>query len=384
RERERVHVGEAMWRGGPPTVYLFGFAEVMAALRDDRLRREGWRLLAEAETTPQPAPDTFGSLTQNWMLFRDPPDHTRLRQLANTAFTPKRVAARRPAIAALAEQLRDKMIDSGAPADLIASFAFPLPVLVIADVLGVPEEDRDRFREWSSVFAAAIDVELTELATTAARADVASTEVSDYLRWIIARRREEPSEDLLSAMMVARSAGDRFTEEELIATCVLLLFAGHETTVNLIGNGTLALLRQTDQWRTLVARPELAVNATEELLRYDGPVQLTGRVAFEDMEIGGVPVSRGTEVAMMLGAANRDPAAFAEPERLDITRNVGRVMSFGMGIHFCLGAALARLEGEVAFAALARRLPHLRLAEPTPAWRDGVVLRGLRSLPVEW
>ncbi len=372
-----------MWPGGPPAVYLFGFAEVMAALRDDRLRRESWRLIADAETPPQPAPDTFGSLTQNWMLFRDPPDHTRLRQLANTAFTPKRVASRRPAIVALAEQLLDKMIDRDARADLIASFAFPLPVLVIADVLGVPDKDRDRFREWSAVFAAAIDVDVAELATIASRADAASAEVSDYLRWIIAQRRAEPRDDLLSAMIVAQSAGDRFTEEELIATCVLLLFAGHETTVNLIGNGTLALLHHPDQWQSFLIRPELAGNATEELLRYDGPVQLTGRVAFEDFEIGGVPVPRGTEVVMMLGAANRDPAAFPDPDRLDITRNGGRILSFGMGIHFCLGAPLARLEGEVAFAALVKRLPRLRLAGPTPEWRDGVVLRGLRSLPVE-
>jgi cytochrome P450 len=383
REREPVHVGEGFGPGGPPVVYLFGFADVMAALRDNRLGRETWRLAPDA-TPPQPTPDTFGALANDWMLFRDPPDHTRLRQLANTAFTPKRVAARRPAIEALANQLLDRLEERGDPADLIADFAFPLPVLVISDILGVPDADRDRFRDWSAVFAAAIDTDVPELAEIAARADAATAEVSDYLRWIIARRREEPRDDLLSAMIAARAEGDRFTEQELIATCVLLLFAGHETTVNLIGNGTLALLRNPDQWRLLVSRSELAGTAVEELLRYDGPVQYTGRTAFADFEIGGVTVPRGAEVVTMLGSANRDPAAFADPDRLDITRSVGRIMSFGMGIHFCLGAPLARLEGEIAFAALASRLPGLTLADPAPAWRGGVVLRGLRALPVTW
>jgi cytochrome P450 len=384
RVREPVHVGEGVYPGGPPVVYLFGFAEVMAALRDNRLGRETWRLAPDGAAPPQPTPDTFGALASDWMLFRDPPDHTRLRQLANTAFTPKRVAARRLAVEALANQLLDRMEERSDQTDLIAAFAFPLPVLVISDILGVPDEDRERFRDWSAVFAAAIDAEVAELAEIAARADAATAEVSDYLRWIIARRREEPRDDLLSAMIAARAEGDRFTEQELIATCVLLLFAGHETTVNLIGNGTLALLRHPDQWRVLTLRPELAANAVEELLRYDGPVQYTGRTAFVDVEMGGVTVPRGAEVVTMLGSANRDPAAFVDPERLDIARDVGRIMSFGMGIHFCLGAPLARLEGEVAFAALASRLTGLALADPAPAWRGGVVLRGLRSLPVTW
>jgi len=383
REREPVHVGAPLWPEGPPVVYLFGFAEVMAALRDNRLGRETSRLTPDAPE-PTRTPDTFGAMASDWMLFRDPPDHTRLRQLANVAFTPKRVAARRPAVEALATHLLDQMEECDDPADLIEAFAFPLPVLVISDILGVPDEDQDRFRDWSAVFAAAIDADVAELAAIAARADAATAEVSEYLRWIIARRREDPRDDVLTAMIAARAEGDRFTEQEVIATCVLLLFAGHETTVNLIGNGTLALLRNPNQWRLLTSRPDLAGNAVEELLRYDGPVQYTGRTAFTDVEYGGVPVPRGAEVVTMLGSANRDPAAFTDPDRLDITRSVGRIMSFGMGIHFCLGAPLARLEGEVAFAALASRLPGLALADPAPAWRGGVVLRGLRSLPVTW
>jgi pimeloyl-[acyl-carrier protein] synthase len=382
RVREPVHVGEGVYPGGPPVVYLFGFAEVMAALRDNRLGRETWRLAPDGAAPPQPTPDTFGALASDWMLFRDPPDHTRLRQLANTAFTPKRVAARRLAVEALANQLLDRMEERSDQTDLIAAFAFPLPVLVISDILGVPDEDRERFRDWSAVFAAAIDAEVAELAEIAARADAATAEVSDYLRWIIARRREEPRDDLLSAMIAARAEGDRFTEQELIATCVLLLFAGHETTVNLIGNGTLALLRHRDQLDRLRADPSLDRNAVEELLRFDSPVMITQRITLDEYEIGGTTIPARQQIIPLLGAANRDPEAFPDPDRLDLGRDgAGRHLAFGGGHHFCLGAALARLEGQIAIGALVRRFPRIEQAgEPTR--RATFTLRGLESLPV--
>jgi cytochrome P450 len=202
------------------------------------------------------------------------------------------------------------------------------------------------------------------------------------LRWIVQERRKNPQDDLISAMIAAETDEGKINEKELISTLILLLVAGHETTVNLIGNGTLALMQHPDQWRVLVDDPTLARNATEELLRYDSPVQMTTRLAFEDMELAGTRVRRGTEVFYVLGSANRDPRAFEEPDRLDIRRDVGRIMSFGMGIHFCLGSQLARLEGEIAFGALARELAGLELATGKPYWRPGLVLRGLQELPV--
>lgn len=382
RATDPVHHGADIWGGDVPW-YLFRLADVQTFLRDNRAGHEWWRLDAGPSEHPQPpaAPaNTFAALARDWMLFRDPPDHTRLRALANTAFTPKRIASRRPAIELLANELLDA-VGPAAPFDLIRQFAFPLPVLVIADILGVPEEDRGKFRAWSAILAAAIDLPVNGLAALQAGQDAMAAEVTDYLRAIIAKRRANPRDDLISAMIAATNEGDRFTEQELIATIVLLLFAGHETTVNLIGNGTLALLRHPDQWRQLVDQPDLAANATEELLRYDSPVQMTSRRVFEAMEIGGVTIPRGAEVFAVLGSANRDPAAFEEPDRLDITRKVGRIMTFGQGIHFCLGSPLARLEGAVAFETLTRRLPNLTLAGE-PVWRAGIVLHGLQSLPV--
>jgi cytochrome P450 len=206
--------------------------------------------------------------------------------------------------------------------------------------------------------------------------------VAEYLRHIFARRRQQPDDDLISRLIAARDDEGKLDEDELVAMVILLILAGHETTVNLIANGTLALLRRRDQWDRLVANPSLAGNATEELLRYDSPVQLTARLLAEDAEIGGVPVPRGTEVFFMLGSANRDAAVWEAPDTLRIDREVGRHMAFGMGIHFCLGAPLARLEGEIAFATLAREVPGLVLADPQPRWRPGAVLHGLECLNV--
>ncbi len=388
RENDPVHAGEPSWPMGHPGIYLFRHADVMQWLRDGRMLRTPNSLpevqaMREQEQWEPPARDSFAFISNRFMLFLDPPNHTRLRGLANRAFTPRVVADRRAEIEAIAgDLLRAFREEQGGEGDLIRALAYPLPVLVIARVLGIPSEDMHRLREWAAVLGAAIDVPMEALADFQARADDSTREMCEYLRSIVMKRRDDPRDDLISRLIAARDDEGRLTEDELIATCVLLMIAGHETTVNLIANGTLALMRHRDQWDRLVADPGLAGNATEELLRYDSPVQFTGRTAGEDIEIGGVKVPRGTWVSMMLGSANRDEAVWDEPDALRIDRQVGRHMSFGMGIHFCLGAPLARLEGEIAFATLAREAPDLTLTDPNPRWRPGAVLHGLERLDV--
>lgn len=382
REAGRVARGEPAWDGGEEDLVLLRFEDVSHWLRDSRLGREWRRLMPPGMEPPPPAPDSFGEVASNFMLFRDPPDHTRLRSTSNMAFTPRHVNRMREPIEALAARLVEDMRTADEPVDLIATYAYPLPVLVIAGILGVPEEDHSRFRDWAAVVAAAIDLPASELQAFQRRANQTTQELVEYFRWIIGLRRQDPQDDLISSLIAAESADGKINEKELISTLILLLVAGHETTVNLVGNGTLALLRHPDQWRLLVDDPSLARNATEELLRYDSPVQMTTRLAFEDLEVAGVAVPRGGRIMFVMGSANRDPRAFDMPDRLDIRREVGRIMSFGMGIHFCLGAPLARLEGEIAFRTLAQHAPHLGLVTDQPEWRGGLVLRGLQSLPV--
>jgi cytochrome P450 len=299
------------------------------------------------------------------------------------AFTPRQVDRMRPQIEAIASDLaNDLRAGSDGQAELINEFAFPLPMLVIAGMLGIPREDFRQFRRVAGDIAAALDVPVEGLQKFVARVDTSTSELIAYLRQLIAHRRHDLRDDLLSQLIQAEADEGKLNEDELIATCILLIVAGHETTVNLIGNGILALLRHPAQWQALVADPSLARNATEELLRYDAPVQSTSRVVKEDVEIAGKPVPAGSWLTTMLGSANRDELVFADPDRLDIRRDVGRIMSFGMGIHFCLGAPLARLEGEIAFATLARAFPTLTLVTDTPQWRPGAVFHGLQALPL--
>ncbi len=385
RANDPVHLPVSSPDGGAPTLYLFGHADNHRWLRDPRMIRE-WRSLANAgESWPPLDPETFEGVAANWMLLRDPPDHTRLRGLASKAFTPRRVATWGPEIERLATWLIARARDEsdGEPVDLIDAYAFPLPVLVIAQILGVPDDEYERFRAWASFIAAALDLPVAEQASFAARADDAVAELSEFLRWIVAARRTDPQDDLISAMLAATNDGATLTEDELIATLILLLVAGHETTVNLIGNGTRALLTHPMQWAALRADPGLAGNATEELLRFDSPVQMTSRLTAEAVEIGGVPVPAGTWVMFVLGSANRDPAAFQEPERLDVRREVGRIMSFGMGIHFCLGAPLARLEATMALPRVVDTLGSMRVTEE-PHWKPLLVLRSIEALHIDY
>jgi cytochrome P450 len=314
------------------------------------------------------------------MLVMDPPDHTRLRKLVNKAFTPRRIAALRPhveeRVRTLVDEAEAKLAAEGR-FDLIHDIAEPLPAVVIAELLGVPAEDHRRFREWSSSLIASAgnpDPARLEAATTA------SQNLFGYLSDTIAARRRSPREDLISAMLHAQEEGDVLSDLELLATSNLILLAGHETTTNLIGNGMLALMRERGEWERLRADASLAPRAVEELLRFDSPVQATVRVALEDVEIGEHVLPSGSLVIVNIGAANHDPEVFDAPERLDITRKPNPHLSFGFGTHFCMGAPLARMEGELVFEALAKRMPGLEMPVDDPRHRPNPILRGLERL----
>jgi cytochrome P450 len=381
RATDPVHWGEDPGLGDG-CWYVFRHDDVLSLLRDPRVGREWQRLLPPDQRPPLPPADSFAATELNWMLLRDPPAHTRLRALVTKAFTPRAVQALRSQIESAAAELLDRATANGRSMDLIADFAFPLPVTVIALILGVPPEDRAQFRNWSMALASAIDLDQHIDPDIGPRADRATRELSRYLRDVVAARRREPRDDLISALLAAEEGGNRLTEAELIATLILLLVAGHETTVNLIGNGTLALLRHPHELARLRENPDLIPGAVEELLRYDSPVQMTFRVVFEQIELGGKTICPGEWICFVLGSANRDPANYPDPDRLDVARAPGRTAAFGMGIHYCLGAPLARLEAEIAFRTLLARCSDLRTTTDAPDWRSGIVLRGLHALPV--
>jgi cytochrome P450 len=363
--------------------FLSRYEDNVAALKDARLGREILRVMTRDELGLPPEPEAgvlhLVQMQREWMLLKDPPDHTRLRTLVHKAFTPRMVERLRERAQALTDHLIDEALADGGM-DLIAGLALPLPVTVIAEMLGIPPSEHSAFQQWSRNLAGTL--ELTDAQEVYERGSAATIEFSAYVRQLIAERRKAPKEDLISALVAAEAEGDKLSEDEMVAMCILLLVAGHETTVNLIGNGTLALLRHPDQWEKLKNDPSLAKSAVEELLRYDSPVQMTARWVLEDMEFAGQMFRKGQQVATLLGAANRDPSRFANPGTLDITRDPNPHLAFGNGIHFCLGAPLARMEGQIAFATLARRLPYLRLATENPPYRDTYVLRGLAELAV--
>jgi cytochrome P450 len=320
----------------------------------------------------------------HWMLTQDPPDHTRLRGLVVKAFTARRVEDMRTRIQSIVDDSIDRVEKQGRM-DLIADYAFRLPVIVICDMLGIPEEDREIFFQRERTGGRLLDpVPLTRVEID--EANEGHQRSLDYFQRLFELRRRQPGDDLTTQLVQAEEDGSKLSNEELCANIILLFGAGHETTVNLIGNGLLALHRNPDQLALLKSKPELMQNAIEEFLRYDSSVQITGRVALEDIgEIGGKDIKQGDAIMCLLGAANRDPAAYDNPEKLDITRQNIRVHSFGGGIHFCLGAQLARIEAEVAIATLLRRLPNLKIDDvENPEWRPTFVLRGLKALPASW
>jgi cytochrome P450 len=357
------------------------YSDVNALLRDRRLGRTYLHAGTHEEFGHPPDPDhlaPFWYLIRNGMLDREPPDHTRLRRLVSKAFTSRRVAELRPTVQRIADGLVDDLLDAGG-GDLIATVAEPLPVTVIAEMLGVPEPDRYLLRPWSADIC--LMYELNPSRESADRAVRASVEFSEYLRGLARSRRTDPRNDLITALVHVQDEGDKLTEDELIGTCVLLLNAGHEATVNVTGNGWWTLFRHPDQLAALRADPSLLPTAIEELMRYDTPLQMFERWVLEDIEVQGVPVPRGDEVALLFGSANHDPAVFTDPERLDLSRVENPHMSFGAGIHFCLGAPLARVELETSFGTLLRRAPNLEL-QAEPEWKAGYIIRGLEELRV--
>jgi cytochrome P450 len=318
------------------------------------------------------------------MLQQDPPDHTRLRGLVVKAFTARRVEDMRPRIQAIVDENLDRIIPQG-KMDLIEDFAFRLPVTVICDMLGIPEGHREMFYTGARGSGRILEpVPMTPEEVQQANAGQAMTKM--YFDQLFDLRRKNPGDDLTTQLLQAEEEGSKLSNEELYANIVLLFGAGHETTVNLIGNGLLALFRNPDQLALLKAKPELIGNAIEEFLRYDSSVQMTGRTTLEDVELGGKHIAKGESVLCLLGSANHDPAVYADhPERLDITRPNVKPLSFGGGIHFCLGAQLARIEAEIAINSLIRRIPELRLDDAeNPEWRPSFVLRGLKQLPASW
>lgn len=312
------------------------------------------------------------------MLFADPPEHGRLRGLVSRAFTPKRIEALRPALERLIEPLLDEIADNGT-VDLLDRLAFPYPVAVIGELLGVPAEDRPGFRTLVRDSTAFIEAAPTE--DQLDQAEMALATMTTYFEELVAQRARSPRDDLISAMVAVSAGGDELTRDEIVSTAILLFGAGFETTTNLIGNGVFTLLRNPEQLARLRADPTLLTGAVEEVLRYESPVQLNARTALRDADVCGQPVSEGTVVVTFLGAANRDPERFEDPDSFDITRPDVQPLSFGWGIHRCLGAQLARVEGEVAFGRLLERFDRIELAG-SPSWRPSLTLRGLADLPV--
>jgi cytochrome P450 len=336
-------------------------------LTEEQLRKLPW------------TPPMFRPLERN-MLDLDPPDHTRLRSLVHKAFTPSLVEQIRARTQTVADELLDRVVRRG-EMDLIKDFALPLPMTIITEILGVPRKDHDKFHKWSQAV-----VSLTSPSPTL-RVIPNVWRFIRYLRQFFKLRRRNPQDDLVSALIKAEEAGDKLNEDELLAMVFLLLIAGHETTVNLIGNGMLALIENASEMRKLLSEPSLVKPAVEELLRYTSPVfTTTERYAREDTMIHGVTIPRGSMAVGVIGSANRDENVFENPDELQITRDPNRHLSFGQGIHFCLGAPLARMEAQIAFTTLLQSVPDLRLTVPAHSlrWRPSIFLRGLAALPVKF
>ena len=377
REEDPVHWSEALdaW-------VLTRYDDVVAILRDPRFSadRRGARN-RYAQEAMAAAEEHGGPLARaNTMLTADPPEHTRMRLLISKAFLPRAVEKLRPHIQDIADELLDAAQDPGR-LDVLLDFAVPLPMIVIAELMGVPTADRAQFKRWSDDVVATLGGGLGA-PEVLERGAQSGRELAEYFREVIADRRREPKDDLVSILVAGADEGDVLSEGQLLATCVVALIAGNETTRNLIGNGMLALLRNPDQLQKLWQDPSLVESAVEEILRYAGPVQATARVATEDVQIDGQPVKKGQLVFIIVAAANRDPARFPDPEKLDITRRNNHHVAFGSGIHSCLGQPLARLEARIAFDTLARRIPNPRLAIDEVEWGPSFILRGLKSLPI--
>ncbi len=371
RENDPVH------RAPDGNWVLVRYADAHAVLRDPRFSNNPAHL--GPEVAAQVGSSPVRRVGSRLMMFLDPPDHTRLRSLVSQAFTPKVVESLRPRIHALVDELLDAVADKG-EMDVLADLGYPLPTIVICELLGVPLADRELFKDWSADASRLLDGYLEPETQTQGLA--AAMQLAAYFTDLIEKRRADPGADLLSALITAEQEGERLTHEELLTTATLLLLAGFETTMNLVGNGMLMLLQHPDELGRLRGDPSLDRPAVEELLRYEGPVHITARIATTDLDVGGQLIRKGEQAAVVLAAANRDPLQFPHPNRLDVGRTDNRHLAFAAGAHYCLGAALARIEARAAIGSLVRRFPDLELVTTEPQWRDHFVIRGLRELRV--
>ena len=351
--------------------------------RPDLFSSDRFRKVRAEFTSQRPDVRAVAAVLSEWLVFRDPPDHTRLRALLQKTFTPRQLANSRPRIQAAIDALIESALARGDELDFVSQFAFPLPAIVIALLLGAPSEDIEAIKQWSDQLAAYLGGSLDGQDNfTRARAGVEG--LVDYFTRLLREKSRSPGEDLIGLMLRAEHEGHTLGSDEIVANCVLLLFAGHETTTNLLANGLFHLLRDPAARAQLRDRPELDASAVEELLRYESPVPATVKVATRDLEFHGAALRAGEMVLPFLSAANRDPRQFDAPDRLDLARAPNRHLAFGWGIHFCLGAPLARLEASLAFRSLLERVPGLALADPQPHWRPWLFFRALEELRVRW
>ena len=378
RDHEPVH-----WSSGLNAWVITRYADVLALFEQPlKFSSDRFRKIDEKYASRRPAVQAVGAILDDWLVFRDPPDHTRLRSLLQKSFTPTQLDKSRARIQATVDRLLDHVADRG-EMDFIKEIAFPLPATVIAVLLGAPTEDIELIKEWSDRLAAYLGGAVDGKDNFGeAREGVAH--LVDYFVALLRERRRSGRDDLMSLMLRAEHDGERLSRDEIVANCVLLLFAGHETTTNLLGNGLFHLLRDPAQTQLLTQNPALTPTAVEEFLRYDGPVPATIKVATEDIEWHGRTIRRGDMVLPFMSSANRDPRQFPRAEVLDIQREPNRNVAFAYGIHFCLGAPLARLEGQLTFETLLRRLRGLRLQSAEARWKPMIFLRGLESLVVTW
>ena len=378
RDRAPLH-----WSESQRAWVVSRYSDVLEVLnRPGRFSSDRFRRLDPRYASDRTEVKAVGEVLGDWLVFRDPPDHTRLRSLLQKSFTPRHLEANRSRIQATIDDLLGRARGSGRM-DFIREFAFPLPALVIAMLLGAPAQDIEPIKCWSDRLAAYLGGAVDGRDNFGeARAGLAS--LVDYFRSLLRERRQRPRDDLVDLMLRAEHEGERLGEEEVVANCVLLLFAGHETTTNLLGNGLFHLLRHPRQMDRLRGDPALLPSAVEEFLRFDGPVPATAKVATEDVAWHGCEIQRGQMVVPLMASANRDPRHFDEPDVLDVGRGSNRHLGFGFGIHFCLGAPLARLEAQLAFGALLRQLSGLTLATDEARWKPMLFLRGLETLEVRW
>jgi pimeloyl-[acyl-carrier protein] synthase len=356
-----------------PGWYVTGYEEAVSILKDSRFKNR----IPLPETSKKY--EQLKNIQNDMMLFKNQPDHKRLRLLVSKVFTPRMVEDYRPYIKETVNELLDQ-VQENKRMDVVSDFAFPLASLVIAKIIGVPAEERYQFREWAVSLIQTID--FTRSRKTLANGNDTTIKLVDYFKELIKKRKHNPQDDLISMLNKEEQQGDKLTDEELLATCILLVIAGHETTVNLISNSILSLLNHQEQLIELKKNPSLIDNAVEEFLRYESPTQMTARIASEDIEMNRTPIKKGEHVYILLGAANRDPKKFIDANILDITRSPNPHLAFGYGNHFCLGSSLARIEAQIAIHTLLQRMPNLQLATSNPQWRKLIGFRSLTELPI--